>query len=253
MTTVLARLLGGHHLESLTVDRDEMSGAGPDWDVPIAGTVIGVLVNDEDAFLAREEEFAHAPYLAPPRAPILYLKPPNTWNRHRASVVVPAGTGSLEVGAAVGVVIGETATRVTPGDALRHVLGYVPVNDVSIPHESIYRPAIRERCQDGFCPIGPWIMPASTIRSSDALVLRTFVNGRLRAETTTTRLLRRTAQLIADISDFMTLAAGDVLLLGPGADRPQVQAGDTVRIDIAGVGSLENPFIAAMARGGESG
>jgi 5-oxopent-3-ene-1,2,5-tricarboxylate decarboxylase/2-hydroxyhepta-2,4-diene-1,7-dioate isomerase len=245
MIQVLARTRGQAHLESLAVDVADEPERTRNWGVPIAGSVVAALLNDEDALLAYEEDFQRPPYLAAPRAPILYLRPANTWSAHREPIRIPADLASLEVGAALGLVIGRTATRIGVHRALEHVAGYVVVNDLCAAHENVYRPAIRERCRDGFCAIGPWITPRAALGAPSGLVLRTHINGRLRAETTTTRLARGPAELIAAITDFMTLAAGDVLLLGPGADRPQARAGDSVRIEIPGVGSLENTLIGA--------
>jgi 5-oxopent-3-ene-1,2,5-tricarboxylate decarboxylase/2-hydroxyhepta-2,4-diene-1,7-dioate isomerase len=243
MTTVLARRQGAHYLSSIECDAADPQWERQDWDVPISGTVVGVLLNDREAALAYEEDFERPPYGQPPQAPVLYLKPANTWSAHQRTVVVPRGTTALELGACVGVVLGTTASGVVADCAIQHILGYIVINDLCVPHESFYRPAIRERCRDGFCPIGPWIMPRAAVRSPDALVLRTFVNGVLRAETSTAGLQRRTAELIAEITQFMTLRAGDVLLLAPGADRPLGRPGDRVRIEVPGVGMVENPLV----------
>src|SRR5690606_14450553 len=126
-----------------------------DWDVPVDGTVYGTLLNYQGALAALADAIHNPPYAEPPKAPILYLKPPNTWIGYGKPIPVPAAAGAVEIGAALGVVIGRTACRVSAADALDHVRGYTIVNDVTLPHTSIYRPPIRQRCRDGFCPIGP--------------------------------------------------------------------------------------------------
>lgn len=246
MNEVLVRFQGQHYPNTIQVDPTVLSDPALPWGVPTQGSVVGVLLNDTDSWDSLADEFHQAPYKAAPRAPVLYLKPANTWAAHGAPIVVPADLNELEVGASVGVVLGRSAARVTAADAFQYIAGYVPVNDLAEPHESVYRPAIRERCRDGFCPIGPWVMPRHALRSPDALVLRTFVNGRLRAEETTARLIRSTTQLIADVTAFMTLDRGDVLLLGPGADRPRAKPGDTVQIEVLGVGILQNRLVRAQ-------
>ena len=74
-----------------------------------------------------------------PIAPVLYLRPRNTWSSSGAPIRMPGEAKELKMAGTIGVVIGS---------------GYVAVNDVSIPHESYFRPAIRQRCRDGFCVIG---------------------------------------------------------------------------------------------------
>lgn len=213
------------------------------WDAPVTGTVYGVLLNYRGALAALGEAVHAAPYQAPPRAPVLYIKPANTVIGHGRPIPLPAGVPHLEVGAALGVVIGRTATRVGPAEALEYVAGYTVVNDVSIPHSSLYRPAVSQRCRDGFCPVGPWIMAGNAVASPDALGVRVFVNGELRQENTTANLIRPVAHLLAAVTDFMTLSAGDTLLVGVPEGAPLVQAGDRVRIEIDAVGVLENTIV----------
>ena len=87
------------------------------------GTVYGTLLNHRDALAALSEQVHAAPYKAPPKAPVLYIKPRNTWSQPGAAVVVPADAPELEMGATLGLVIGRTACRVGVADALSHVSG----------------------------------------------------------------------------------------------------------------------------------
>ncbi len=82
---------------------------------PTRGTVYGTLLNHRDALVALGDQVNAAPYKAPPKAPILYIKPRNTVVGHRVPVVVPADVAELEMGATLGVVIGRTASRVAGG------------------------------------------------------------------------------------------------------------------------------------------
>ena len=214
-----------------------------DWDVPTRGTVFGALLNYRGALAALGDAVDAAPYQAPPRAPVLYIKPANTWAAWGSPIALPPSVAAVEVGAALGIVIGTTARGVSESEALDCVAGYTIVNDVCEPHASLHRPAIRQRCRDGFCPIGPWVIARHEVASPDTLTLRVFVNGELAAENTTANLIRPAARLIADVSEFMTLAAGDVLLAGVPENAPRARAGDRVKIEIEGVGALENEFI----------
>lgn len=175
------------------------------WDVPTRGSVYGTLLNYRGALAALGAAVNAPPYQAPPRAPVLYVKPKNTWIGYGAPIPLPGSIEAVEIGAALGVVIGATACRVMESRALDCVAGYTIVNDVCEPHASLDRPAIRQRCRDGFCPIGPWVMPKQEVPFPDALEIRVFINGELRACNTTAKLIRPVARLIADVTEFMTL------------------------------------------------
>lgn len=209
----------------------------------LSGVVYGTLLNHEPAIAALDAAAHQPPYKAPAKAPVLYVKPRNTLIGHGDAVTVPSDAPELEIGAALGIVIGRTACRVTAEQALGHVAGYTIVNDISVPHEVFYRPSIRFKARDGFCPVGPAVVPASEIAQPDALMVRVYVDGVLKHSTTTGERRRTVARLVADVSEFMTLSPGDVLMLGVSAGAPRVRAGQQVRIEIEGVGQLDNRFI----------
>ena len=197
-----------------------------------------MLLNHRPALAALGDAVHTTPYKAPPKAPVLYLKPRNTQVGDGAVIGVPAEVPALEVGAALGLVIGCTACRVTEHQALAHVAGLVIVADLSVPHLSFYRPSVRLKARDGFCPIGPRVLPLQAVSSPDALAVTVSVDGRVLHQTTTGNRLRAAARLLADVSDFMTLAPGDVLMLGVSAGAPQVTAGHAVSVAIEGLGVL---------------
>jgi 5-oxopent-3-ene-1,2,5-tricarboxylate decarboxylase / 2-hydroxyhepta-2,4-diene-1,7-dioate isomerase len=116
------------------------------------------------------------------------------------------------------------------------------VNDVSIPHESYYRPAIRQQCRDGFCPMGPWVIDRHAVADPAAVEIRISVNRELRCVSHAANLVRPLPRLLADISEFMTLRAGDVVLVGEPDKAPLAAPGDRVRVEIDSVGWLENPI-----------
>jgi 5-oxopent-3-ene-1,2,5-tricarboxylate decarboxylase / 2-hydroxyhepta-2,4-diene-1,7-dioate isomerase len=210
----------------------------------LSGRVYGALLNHRAALEALGDAVHQGPYKAPPRAPVLYIKPRNTLASSGDAVVVPVDSGELEIGATLGIVIGRTASNVGAEDALEHVAGYVIVNDVSLPHASFYRPQVRCKARDGFCPIGPRVVARGAIADPDALGLRVQVDGELRQATSTGGMIRPVARLIADVTEFMTLAPGDVLLLGVAADAPRARAGQHIAIEIDGLGRLENHLVA---------
>lgn len=204
-------------------------------------TVVGALLNYRGAWQAMAPAMSQPPHHRPPVHPVLYLKPANTWSADGRPVVLPPDVPEVEVGAALGVVIGRAAARVRRADALGHVAGYRIVNDVTVPHATVLRPPLKQKCRDGFCPMGA-VVPAARVPDPDALSIRAFVNGTLRRQASTRELIRDVATLIADITEFMTLDAGDVLLVGVPEDPPRARAGDRMAIEIDGLGRLENPL-----------
>jgi 5-oxopent-3-ene-1,2,5-tricarboxylate decarboxylase/2-hydroxyhepta-2,4-diene-1,7-dioate isomerase len=212
------------------------------WDMPTRGAVYGVLLNYRGALDALG--IIGGTSCVPPRAPCLFVKPANTWIAYGDPIPVPQDVESIEAGAALGIVMGRTASRVAAVDALNFVAGYTIVNDICESHRGYDRPATRQRCRDGFCAIGPWVVPRQSIPSPDSLTMRVRVNGVLRAENTTASTIRSVATLIADVTEFVTLSAGDVLHTGVPENAPGIVAGDRVRIEFDGIGALENRVVA---------
>jgi len=213
----------------------------------LSGAVYGTLLNHLSALSALEGKLDLPPYDAPPRAPVLYVKPRNTLAACGDTIEVPAAAAELEVGACLGIVIGRTACNVSESTSLEHVAGFLLVNDVSIPHPDYYRPAVRYIARDGFCPLGPWVTARDGVVNADALTIRTYVDGTLVQTMSTADLLRPVARLLADVTEFMTLAPGDVLAAGAAAPAPRVRAGQTVAIEADVLGRLVSPFAAAAA------
>jgi 5-oxopent-3-ene-1,2,5-tricarboxylate decarboxylase/2-hydroxyhepta-2,4-diene-1,7-dioate isomerase len=203
-----------------------------------AGTVYGVLLNSQDEWTAWAGQMSEPPYKAPPKAPVLYVKTANTWSACGAAIAVPARTPQVEVGASLALVIGEAARQVSPQTALQHVAGYVLVNDMSLPHASYYRPPVKYKNLDGFLGIGPRYATPTEVGDPNRLRLEVRVDGRLQQTVDLGHMLRPAAQLIADVSEFMTLRRGDVLLLGLGASRPLARAGQCIEITATGLPAL---------------
>lgn len=210
----------------------------------VSGTVYGVVLNDH-ASLRKigGETLEAAPYKGAPKAPAMYIKPANTRVACGSVVSLPTGATNLEVGATIGLVIGRAAARLKRDNALAAVAGIVLAADLSLPHASYYRPAIREKCFDGALPIGS-VQPLVDLAD---LQLRTEFNGLLVDQRSLADLVRDPAQLLVDVSEFMTLAQGDVLLVGVSYQAPLAAAGSRVRISAEGVGSLQFSIQGAQA------
>ena len=228
---------------TVVINGNELSTNDMKLDTPISGTVFGTLVNFKGVLEELGDTVNDKPYLSPPVAPVLYIKPANTFNRYGAGIPMPEGITKLEMGASVGIVIGKKAVAVTEESALDYIAGYTIVNDVGVPHDSIYRPAVQHKSRDGFCPIGPWVINRHAVDNPDDLLIRVYINDELRQENSTTNLIRSVGRLLADVTEFMTLSPGDVLLVGVPEEAPEANVGDKVRIEIAGIGSLENIIV----------
>ena len=207
------------------------------------GTLFGIALNYQGLLQSRLDEFNQPPYQKPPVKPVLFIKTPNTRNGDGQPVVMPTGE-RLQPGPALGVVIGKDASRVNAEQALEHVAGYVIVNEFSLPEDSYYRPAVKAKCRDGFCSLSSEMVPVSDVADPHDLTLTLRVNGEVRQENSTTHFVRNIGQLIAELSEFMTLHAGDVLITGTPEGRVDVQPGDTVEVEISGLGRLVNHIVA---------
>jgi 5-oxopent-3-ene-1,2,5-tricarboxylate decarboxylase/2-hydroxyhepta-2,4-diene-1,7-dioate isomerase len=209
-------------------------------------TVVGAMFEFQGVWQALAPVMAQPPHHRPPVHPVLYIKPANTWAHHGDPVLLPPDVAEVEVGATLGISFARAATRENAAQAMSHVSGYCIVNDVTVPHQSLLRPPMRQKCRDGFCPIGPWVS-ASEMPDPGGLEIRSYVNGELRQRSHTTQLRRSVAQLIADVSEFMTLAPGDLLLIGVDTQPARARGGDHMAVEIDGMGRLENPLQAETA------
>lgn len=221
--------------------------AGAHFAPPPVATAYGALLNHRGALAALGDAVHRPPYQAPPKAPVLYIKPRHCFAGHGSAVEVPADASELEVGATLGIVIGTAACRVRAADALGFVAGYTICSDLSVPHASVYRPSLRFKARDGFLPLGPWIVAAHRVPQPDALEVVVQIDGALAQRYRTAGMQRGVAQLIAEVSAFMTLAPGDLLMLGHGPAAPRARAGQRVRITIEPIGTLEHRLVAEVA------
>jgi 5-oxopent-3-ene-1,2,5-tricarboxylate decarboxylase / 2-hydroxyhepta-2,4-diene-1,7-dioate isomerase len=176
-----------------------------------------------------------------PPQPSYFMKPPTTLNGHRGVVRRPAGTRFLNYEGELAVVVGERMHGVGIDRALEHVAGYTCANDVGL-HD--FRHAdrgamLRVKGQDGFLPMGPELVPPSEFDPAD-FTLRTYVNGEVVQEGGSDDLLFSVAYQLADLCRLITLEPGDVVLTGTPANSRPMEPGDTVEVEIDGIGRLTN-------------
>jgi 2-keto-4-pentenoate hydratase/2-oxohepta-3-ene-1,7-dioic acid hydratase in catechol pathway/regulator of RNase E activity RraA len=180
-----------------------------------------------------------------PRHPSYFLKPPSSLAADGAAVIRPQGCELLNCEGELAAVIGARARHVAPEDALAHVAYYSAANDFGLYD---MRAADRgsnlfAKGQDGYTPVGPALIAPSDL--DEALTLRTYVNGLIVQEDSTANLIFPIAQLIADLSRFVTLEPGDIILTGTPANSVTVQPGDLVEVEIDGIGRLRNQIVEA--------
>ena len=201
------------------------------------GTVYGVLLNFRAEVEALAPQMNQPPYKAPPKAPVLYVKTANTWSPHGSTIPVPAQVDAVEVGATIAMAIGVD----------NDVEGFVLMNDLSIPHASFFRPPVKFKCVDGFLGIGPAMRDAQEVADPAQFKLEVRINGELKQSVDFSRTVRSASQLLADVGDFMTLAHGEVLMLGCDAGRPLARPGDRIEISAPGFETLVNPLVKEQA------
>ncbi len=216
--------------------------ARPDFDFALSGTVVGALLNDPAEIAELGDAAFAAPYKAPPREPVLQVKPRNTFAGNGDVVRVPADAPGVLVAANLALVIGRRACRVDEADAMAYVVGYTIATDLSLPLDGPqrhYRPAVRQRARDGFCPIGPRVLAAVAVPTPDALAVTVALDGAVVQRSSTAGRIRGVARLLADVSGFMTLVPGDLLLLGAAAGAPLARAGQAVAVHVEDLGTLQ--------------
>ncbi|HEY3266376.1 MAG TPA: fumarylacetoacetate hydrolase family protein [Armatimonadota bacterium] len=184
-----------------------------------------------------------------PERPILFAKFPSCVIGPGDPIVRPAEVEKLDYEAELVVVIGRRARKVARAEALGYVAGYMIGNDVTA-REIQKRDGqwVRGKSFDTFAPLGPFLVTADEIPNPGILSVKTWVNGELRQDSNTSNLVFDVPALIENLSAGMTLEPGDLIYTGtPGGvgvfRTPPVflQPGDTVAIEIEGLGRLENP------------
>jgi 2-keto-4-pentenoate hydratase/2-oxohepta-3-ene-1,7-dioic acid hydratase in catechol pathway len=188
-----------------------------------------------------------------PTAPLLFAKWQNALIGPGEPIVIPPIVTKTDYEAELGVVIGSTVSRVSAENALEAVAGYICVNDVSARDLQFADGQwTRGKSPDTYCPVGPQLVPREDVPDPQQLAIRAVLNGETMQNSTTANMVFGVADLIAYITQTITLEPGDLIATGTpagvGAFRdPKVfmQPGDEITIEIEGLGSLTNPVTAA--------
>ncbi len=176
-----------------------------------------------------------------PEEPVIFLKPSTSVIGPGDSVPYPSASTRVDHEAELAVVIGRLARRVASGEAGRYVLGYACGNDVTA-RDLQQRDGQWTRAKgfDGFCPLGPWI---ETELDPADLAIECRVNGETRQAARTSQLAFGPAELVEFVSAVMTLLPGDVILTGTPAGVGPIAVGDSLEVEIEGIGSLVNGVV----------
>ena len=187
-----------------------------------------------------------------PDRPLLFAKWPNTLIPSGEPIRIPPISQKVDYEAELGVVIGRRASRVSVRDALDHVDGYVVANDVSGRDLQFSDGQwVRGKSLDTFLPVSD-LVPRAEVPDPQALPIRAILNGEVMQDSTTANMIFGVAEIVAFVSQAITLEAGDLIITGTpagvGAFRePPVwlQPGDEITIEIDGVGRITNPVAVA--------
>ena len=184
-----------------------------------------------------------------PVVPKVFLKPPSAIIHTGDAIEIPPGTVRVDHEAELGVVIGRRMSRVTAGDALSFVEGYTAVNDVTARDfqraDGVFS---RAKGFDTFCPVGPRVVADLDPFN---LRIRCFVDGQLRQDGRTSDMIFDVPTILSFVSHIMTLEPGDLVATGTPMGVGRLEPGQTVVVEVEGVGRLENPVIARSDRGGK--
>lgn len=184
--------------------------------------------------------------------PIVFTKVPECVVGPTAAVQLPgeAISAQIDYEAELAVVIGKGGKNIARAQAMDHVFGYTVVNDVTARDVQMrHQQWDMGKSFDTFCPMGPWIVTADAMDGRRTRV-RCWVNGELRQDGPTENMIFDIPTLIETISRGITLYPGDVIAtgtpagVGMGLTPPRyIQSGDVIRIEIDGIGSIENRFV----------
>ena len=181
-----------------------------------------------------------------PPAPTYFHKPIRALNSHGAAVVRPSNCHYLNFEGEVAIVIGRTARNISLGDAANYIAGYTIANDYGLHdfRDTDAGSMLRVKGADTLCPIGPGLVTDWDFANKS---MRTTVNGEVKQDGSTDEMAWDMHYLVTDLARLITLVPGDIILSGtPAVSRP-VQPGDSVSVEVEGLGVLTNHIVEGPA------
>ncbi|WP_435320883.1 fumarylacetoacetate hydrolase family protein [Haloarchaeobius sp. TZWSO28] len=177
-----------------------------------------------------------------PERPELFMKGPNTVIAHGDAIELPPDRDSVEFEAEFAIVIAKQCRAVSETEAMEYVEGYTCVNDISNrDDQNEERNWVRGKAFDGSLPMGPVLATPDEVPDDATLKLRH--NGEVKQETTTGHMIFDVPELVADVSELITLEPGDVIATGTPYGPDELSPGDTVEVEFEGVGVLRNDVV----------
>ena len=225
---------------TLADDRIEAAGRTYDWDE------VDVLAPSEPTkIVCIGRNYAeHAAEMGNdlPDRPLLFLKGPNAVASHGDEIPLPAGKERVDHEAELAVVIGEQARNVEEADAMDYVAGYTCFDDISNRDDQEQEQNwIRGKAFDSAAPMGPALADPVDVPDDASIQLR--VNGETRQDSSIEHLIFSIPELIAEITSYLTLEAGDVIATGTPEGVGPLSDGDCVEVEIEGIGTLEHTVV----------
>ncbi|KIY23256.1 MULTISPECIES: fumarylacetoacetate hydrolase family protein [Mesobacillus] len=184
-----------------------------------------------------------------PEHVMVFTKAPTTVTAHEQNILAQRElTEQLDYEGELAVVIGKEGKAITKEEALDYVFGYTIINDVTARDlQEKHKQFFIGKSLDTACPMGPWIVHKSAIANPNALDIKTTVNGELRQDSNTEKFIFPIEEVIAVLSQGMTLEPGDIIAtgtpagVGKGFKPPRfLKSGDLIEISIKGIGTLRN-------------
>ena len=208
-----------------------------------AQPVICAALNYAEHYTEVKDGFHHAPYKEPPKRPVFFIKSSNTLASHLADVQCPKHVDGIYTGAGLAFVTNRPASRVSREEGFDYIDGYTIFNDFTLAEVDYFRPPIKTKCIDSFGPVGPFIVAREEITDPHELAIKTSVNGVVRQSASTAGMRFPIPAIIENLTEFMTLPAGAVVVSGFPDGRVKVKPGDEVTVEIEQVGSLTNHIV----------
>ncbi|MDP9115796.1 MAG: fumarylacetoacetate hydrolase family protein [Actinomycetota bacterium] len=232
-------------LEALTVAAIDGHPFGPirftgdRWALPDVRLLAPILPSKVVAIGKNYADHAREMGSDAPTTPQIFLKPSTSVIGDGDAIRLPHDSTRVDHEAELALIVGRPARDVSRAQAMSHILGYTAANDVTARDQQRADVQFtRAKGHDSFCPLGPWM---ETVLDPDDLRITARVNGELRQDGRTRDLIHDIASLIEFISGVMTLLPGDVILTGTPAGVGPIVDGDSVTVEIEGIGALTNP------------
>lgn len=176
-----------------------------------------------------------------PKEPVIFLKPPTSIIGHMQDIVYPPGACRVDFEAELAVVIGKECRNIPESKIDKYILGFTCLNDVT--ERDLQKKDgqwTRAKSFDTFCPVGPWL---ETEFGYSDLKIRSYLNGKLKQDSSTKNFIFPLKYLVSFISSVMTLLPGDIISTGTPPGVGPMQPADTIEIEIEGIGKLSNRVV----------